>query len=96
MKVIGLPAQSPDIVPVAADIKSSDVTCTEEQKTELSQALISLEKLIVRTEATLAGLQIALEDATGTTAAFTITTPTCPAQMPDSQVRGRDCKRLQI
>ena len=96
VKVTGLLPQNPDIVSVAADIVASvsDVICTEEQRTELVQAVISLEEVILRTEKTLAGLQIALEDATGTTAAFTTTTPTCPAQMPDSQVRGRDCSQM--
>ena len=56
-------------------IAASDVTCTDEQKVELEQLKIALEELIVRTEASLALLQIALEDATVATAAYGITTP---------------------
>ena len=61
---------------LAADIVASDVTCTAEQKLELGKALLSLEELILRTEATLAHLQLAMVDATGTTAVFSTTAAT--------------------
>ena len=59
---------------MADNIAASDVTCSDEQKVELKQLKIALEEIIVRTEASLALLQIALEDATGTTAAYGPTT----------------------
>ena len=59
---------------MAGNIAASDVTCSDEQKVELKQLKIALEEIIVRTEASLALLQIALEDATGTTAAYGTTT----------------------
>ena len=51
------------------------MTCTDDQKTELDQALVAVDELLVKAEATLAYVQIALEDATGTTATFSTTTP---------------------
>ena len=64
---------------MAANIVASDVTCTEEQELELGQDVIKLEELIVRAEATLAYLQYALQNATGTTAVFnTGYCPSCP------------------
>ena len=76
---------------VAANIVASDVTCTNEQELELGQALLALEELIARAEALLAYLQIALEEATGTTpetttmtttAAMTTTTTTTTTTTP--------------
>ena len=59
---------------LADKILASDVTCTDEQKQKLGQDVFSLELLLVKTEAVLEELQIALKDATGTTAVFTTTT----------------------
>ena len=72
---------------VAANIVASDVTCTEEQELELSQDVIKLEELIVIAEATLAYLQYALQNATGTTAVFSTTTVTTPN--PEPEVTGK-------
>ena len=85
--VVGLPPPSPEIVTVAANIVASDVTCTDEQKLELGQALIALDDLIARAEAMLAYLQNALQDATGTTAVFSTTTVTTTD--PEPEVTGR-------
>ena len=63
---------------MAANIVASDVTCTDEQNLMIGQALIPLEELIVRAEATLAYLQYALQNATGTTAVFSTNAPTTP------------------
>ena len=73
---------------MAASIVASDVTCTEEQKLELGQALIALDELIARAEALLAYLQTALEDATSTTAVFSTTaaTVTLPQSSTDATV----------
>ena len=46
---------------VAANIVASDVTCTEEQKLELGQALIALEALIASAEFMLAFIQTEAE-----------------------------------
>ena len=59
---------------LADKIVASDVTCTDEQKQKLGQDVFSLEILLVKTQAVLEELQIALKDATGTTAVFTTTT----------------------
>lgn len=59
---------------LADKIVASDVTCTDEQKQKLEQDVFSLEILLVKTQAVLEELQIALKDATGTTAVFTTTT----------------------
>ena len=67
---------------MADNIAASDVTCSDEQKVELKQLKIALEEIIVRTEASLALLQIALEDATGTTAAYGPTTAKIRWQSP--------------
>ena len=72
--VVDQPPQSPQIVNLADKILASDVTCTDEQKQKLGQDVFSLELLLVKTEAVLEELQIALKDATGTTAVFTTTT----------------------
>ena len=61
---------------LADKIVASNVACTVEQKNELGQAVFALDILIVKTKATLAELQIALQDATGTTATFSTTTYT--------------------
>ena len=78
-QVTGLPPQSPDIVSVAADIESesdkimtASVSCSAEAMTELIELTTALDKLIASTEAVLAGLQFAMKDATGTTAAYTM------------------------
>ena len=63
---------------LADKIVASKVTCTEEQKQKLGQALFALDELIVKTEAVLEELQIALKDATGTTATYSTTTFTAP------------------
>ena len=54
------------------------MACNDEQKVELGQAVFALDELIVKTEAVLEELQIALKDATGTTAFFSTTTFTAP------------------
>ena len=69
---------------VAANIVASDVTCTEEQELELGQDVIKLEELIVKAEATLAFLQYALLNATGTTAVFSTNAPTTPISNPEN------------
>ena len=74
--VTDLPPQSREIVTLADKIVASNVACNDEQKLELGQAVFSLEILIVKTNATLAELQIALQEATGTTATFSTTTYT--------------------
>ena len=94
---------------VAANIVASDVTCTEEQKLELGQALIPLEELIVKTEATLAYLQYALLNATGTTAVFSTipatspistnpstTTTTTTTTTPETEVTGKALSVLEL
>lgn len=77
-KLVDLPPQSREIVTVAEKIVASNVACNDEQKVELGQAIFSLDELIVKTEAVLEELQIALKDATGTTATFSTTTFTAP------------------
>ena len=54
------------------------MACNDEQKVELGQAVFALDEQIVKTEAVLEELQIALKDATGTTAFFSTTTFTAP------------------
>ena len=76
--VVDLPPQSGEIVTLADKIVASNVVCDDEQKLELGQAVFALDELIVKTEAVLEELQIALKDATGTTATFSTTTFTAP------------------
>ena len=75
---------------LADKIVASNVACTVEQKNELGQAVFALDILIVKTKATLAELQIALQDATGTTATFSTTTFTPEAgedvDIPQTQI----------
>ena len=63
---------------MADKIVASNVACNDKQKLELGQAVFALDELIVKTEAVLEELQIALKDATGTTATFSTTTFTAP------------------
>ena len=86
--VVDQPPQSPQIVTLADKILASDVTCTDEQKQKLGQDVFSLEILLVKTEAVLEELQIALKDATGTTAVFTTTTysPLGPGEDVDMEI----------
>ena len=63
---------------MADKIVASNVACNDEQKLKLGQAVFALDELIVKTEAVLDELQIALKDATGTTATFSTTTFTAP------------------
>ena len=76
--VVDLPPQSREIVTVADKIVASNVACTDKQKQELGQALFALDELIVKTEAVLEELKIALKDATGTTPTYSTTTFTAP------------------
>ena len=71
---------------LADKILASDVTCTDEQKQKLGQDVFSLELLLVKTEAVLEELQIALKDATGTTAVFTTTTFSPPGPGEDVNI----------
>ena len=85
---------------MAANIVASDVTCTEEQELELGQDVIKLEELIARAEATLAYLQYALLNATGTTAVFSTNAPTTPlsttpSTTPETEVPGKALSLLE-
>ena len=62
---------------------AAGVSCSAEAETELKELTTALEKLIAGTEAVLAGLQFAMKDATGTTAAFTLTPITTAAPHGD-------------
>ena len=51
---------------MAESIVEANVTCNDQEQLELDMAVGSLDKLIVRTEAILEELQVALDDATNT------------------------------
>ena len=81
---------------MADKIVASNVACNDKQKVELGQAVFSLDELIVKTEAVLEELQIALKDATGTTAFFSTTTFTAPPVTGSAQDLSQDISQTQI
>ena len=66
--VIVLSPENPEIASVADNIRDVKVTCNEKEKLELSEAMMALDKLIVKAETVLGRLLYALDDATGTRA----------------------------
>ena len=66
--VIVLSPEDPEITSVADEIRDANVTCNEKEKLQLNEAMINLDKLILKAEAVLGRLLYALDNATGTRA----------------------------
>ena len=66
--VIVLSPEDPEITSVADEIRDANVTCNEKEKLQLNEAMINLDKLILKAEAVLGRLLYALDNAIGTRA----------------------------
>merc|ERR1711983_584406 len=71
--LLELSPESSEITDVAEDIVESDVTCTDDEKTALTESVAELDTLIDEAEAAYDAIQAAIKEATGSTAAIETT-----------------------